>query len=117
MPAGAINPYQLSETTRGKPLSTMVGVSGSDGERCLPTTASAVSLPARMCSSTAGRSGSMICTCPPSRSATAGAAPRYGTCTILMLASMLNSSPVRWMVVPAPAEAKLTLPGLALRRR
>jgi len=54
-----------------------------------------------------------ICTWPPSRSFTAGAAPLYGTCTMSILASAFKSSPARWVMLPLPAEPKLTLPGLA----
>ena len=47
-------------------------------------------------------------------SVSAGAEPRYGTCCIFTPVIAMNSSPERWMVVPLPADAKLTLPGLAL---
>ena len=50
-----------------------------------------------------------------SRSLIAPAAtPRYGTCVISTPAIFLNSSPERWIDVPTPEEAKLSLPGLAL---
>jgi hypothetical protein len=43
-------------------------------------TASARSFPDRMCGSTTGTSKMPICTWPPTRSFTAGAAPFVGTC-------------------------------------
>jgi len=55
-------------------------------------TASAFSLPARIWPSSTGTSKIPICTCPPSRSFTAGAAPLYGTCTRSTFASALSSS-------------------------
>src|SRR5215831_12701568 len=56
----------------------------------------------------------MTCTCPPSRSISAGPAPRYGTCTRLTPVIILNSSPAIWFPEPMPADAILILPGLAL---
>ncbi|CFN70321.1 Uncharacterised protein [Bordetella pertussis] len=38
----------------------------------------------------------------PSRSAMAGAAPRYGTCSILMPAARFRASPANCMVLPVP---------------
>src|SRR6476661_10403724 len=52
----------------------------------------------------------MRSTLPPTRSASAGELPRYGTCTISMPAMRLKSSPERWIVVPTPADEKLSLP-------
>ena len=48
------------------------------------------------------------------RSVTAGPLPLYGTCSMSTLAIDANSSPARWIDVPLPAEAKVTLPGSAL---
>ena len=56
--------------------SPTVGTSGSASERVAVVTANARSLPALMCSIDAGMSMNMTCTCPPSRSVSAGAAPR-----------------------------------------
>src|SRR6516164_2857812 len=44
----------------------------------------------------------------------AGAAPRYGTCTISMPAMCLNSSPQRCGDDPVPGEASVSLPGFVL---
>ncbi len=45
VPAGTTTAVQVLPTTSGKPASAMVGISGSVGERVLPVTASARSLP------------------------------------------------------------------------
>ena len=50
-------------------------------------------------------------TWPPIRSATAAPPPLYGTCTTSTPAIDLNSSPVRWVALPMPLEAKLSWPG------
>ena len=53
-------------------------------------TASAFSLPDLMWGSSTGTSNTPICTCPPSRSFTAGAAPLYGMWTRLMPALRIH---------------------------
>ena len=59
-----------------------LGTSGSASERVAVVTASARSLPARMYSIDDGMVSKPTCTCPPSKSVSAGASPRYGTWTI-----------------------------------
>ena len=76
-------------------------------------TASARTLPALMCGIEACVVSNMSCTWPPIRSVIALPAPRYGTCAMFTPAISLNNSPDMWMPVPTPAEAKLSLPGLA----
>src|SRR5215471_17497282 len=56
-------------------------MSGSTGERVAVVTASARSLPPLTYSIDEDMVANMTCTCPPSRSTSAGPAPRYGTCT------------------------------------
>jgi hypothetical protein len=73
--AGTTRPYQLSEVTFGRPASAVVGTSGSVGARLALVTARAFSLPLRMWPRSTGTSKMPICTCPPTRSFTAGAAP------------------------------------------
>ena len=73
--AGMMSPYQLSEFTFGYLSSTVLGTSGSVSARFALVTASARSLPLRMCGSSTGTSKIPICTWPPTRSVTAGAAP------------------------------------------
>jgi hypothetical protein len=51
------------------------------GERVAVVTASARSLPPLTYSIDEDMVANMTCTCPPSRSTSAGPAPRYGTCT------------------------------------
>src|SRR5262245_12870488 len=75
-PAGAERPYQLSDSTVLNPASPVVGTSGSAPLRVCEVTASALTVPARMCGSRTGVSSTTICTWPPMRSFTAGAAPR-----------------------------------------
>jgi hypothetical protein len=83
-------------------------------QRVLVVTANGRNLPALMCSMEADALSNMICTCPPTRSERAGPAPRYGTCCILTPAIIVKSSPEMCCDVPLPADAKLSLPGLAL---
>src|SRR3954451_4718259 len=109
-PAGAISPYQPSDTTLGSPASAVVGTSGRNTERVGLVTASTRAEPAVIRPITPGRSGIIVAIWPPSRSFEAGAAPRYGTCTSLTFASMLSSSPARWVVVPAPADPNDNFP-------
>ena len=45
------------------------------------------------------------CVWPATVSSTAGAPPRYGTCTISMPVMRANMAAQRWLVEPAPAEA------------
>ena len=55
----------------------------------------------------------MVSTWLPSSSDSAGPLPLYGTCSTLMPAMLANSSIAKWLVVPAPAEAIVSLPGRA----
>ncbi len=47
----------------------------------------------------------VICTCPPSRSFTAGAAPLYGTCSKSVFVTDLNISASRCYGLPGPLDA------------
>ena len=71
------------------------------------------SLPDLTCSAQVGMLSNITCTWPEIISVSAGAPPRYGTCTMLIPVSILNSSPDMWMVEPLPDDAMLSLPGLA----
>src|SRR6185503_11587814 len=68
---------------------------------------------------TCGTAGVMtvnaIGVCPASADWIAGPEPPNGMCTRSIFCDSLNSSPDKCGVVPRPAEAKLYLPGLALR--
>src|SRR6516162_2334535 len=59
-PAGAIKPYQLSESTVLKPASPVVGTSGKASERVADVTASALIAPERMCGSSTETSSTII---------------------------------------------------------
>ena len=87
-----------------KPTSSIVGTSLSCGLRAVPVTASARIRPERRCGSAAARPGNMAWVCPPSRSVMAGAMPRYGMCSMKAPVSCLNSSIVRCVSEPGPAE-------------
>src|SRR5262249_40023527 len=84
------------------------------GDRVVVVTASARSLPALTYSIDEDVLANMTCTCPPSRSASAGPAPRYGTCARSTPAIILNNSPNIWFPEPMPPDAILILPGSAL---
>src|SRR5205085_11601888 len=110
---GTPRPVHSLASKPGTKLAT-VGMSGSASERVVVVTASARSLPALMYSIDEGIEANITCTCPPSRSVSAGAPPRYGTWTMLTPAIILNCSPDTWGGVPLPPDAMLTLPGLAV---
>src|SRR5262249_37592667 len=59
-----------------------------------------------------GMSVNVTWICPPSRSAIAGPAPRYGTCTKSTPVIILKYSPITWAGLPVPPEPMLILPGL-----
>src|SRR5262245_8698670 len=120
VPAGASRPNQddASKPLNGAPpASAMVGNSGSTDERTALVTASAFSLPALMCGSELGRLSNIRSTLPPSRSISAGPEPRYGRWVMKVPVIALNSSADRWIDVPLPELATLSLPGLALAAR
>ena len=75
---GAPRPYTPLASYPGTNSPTD-GISGSAPDRIEVVTASARSFPVLMCS-TEVISANIVGTCPPSRSVSAGAAPRYGTC-------------------------------------
>src|SRR6516162_5511289 len=110
---GAPTPVQKLDSYPGTNSAT-VGISGNTGERVAVVTASARSLPPLTYSIDEDMVANMTCTCPPSRSTSAGPAPRYGTCTRLTPVIILNSSPAIWFPEPMPADAMLMLAGLAL---
>src|SRR6266511_398703 len=110
---GTPMPYQALDSYPGSKSAT-VGSSGSTSERVVLVTASPRSLPALMYSADVGTLSNITCTCPPSKSVSASAPPRYGTCTMSTPVIILNSSPDIWIVDPLPEDAMLSLPGLAL---
>ncbi len=55
-------------------------------------------------------------TAPVATSVTAGAAPRYGTCSTLVPAIMFISSPANCCGLPTPEEENDSLPALALAK-
>ena len=52
-----------------------------------------------------------ICTCPPRRSVTAGAAPRYGMCTMNTPAIAFSDSPAKCIELPEPGVPYASVPG------
>ncbi len=75
MRAGARMPYHCVESKPGTAASAIVGNSGTIGERFAPVTASARTLPARICGSDDGRLPKYIDTWPAIKSIKAGPAP------------------------------------------
>ena len=86
-------------------VSEIGGTSGSTGERSGVATPIARSLPALNCSPAVSVSANITCTCPPTRSSSAGAPPLYGTCTMSMPVIILNISAAIWLALPMPADA------------
>src|SRR5690606_466425 len=112
--AGAITANQDCTEKPGRPDSASVGTSGAKGARSSEVTPRARSLPAFTWGSDEGRLSNMESTCPPSRSATAGPLPRYGTCRMSVPVSILKISHDRWMDEPLPDDAQVSLPGCCL---
>ena len=77
-------------------------------------TASARSLPALMYSIDAGMDANMTCTCPPSRSVSAGAVAAIRHVDHVDAGHHLEQLAGDMGALPVPADAMLTLPGLAL---
>src|SRR5215831_18305697 len=105
---------QRSTSKPGRPDSATVGTSGYTGLRADPV----VAIGRTRLSAVNGTAPAMLenasCTFPLMTSGYAAPMPRYGTCVISMPAASLIISPARWGAVPTPADAKLSLPGLAL---
>ena len=76
VPAGASMPLHSVASSRGRPLSFMVGTSGNCGLRAGDVMASARILPASICGSMTTGVSNIIWICPASRSVMAGAEPR-----------------------------------------
>ena len=82
----------------------MVGMSPNAAARFALVTATARSEPLRMKPATDGMLVNTTWIWPPTRSVIAGAAPRYGMCSIFTPAAALNISPSRWFTDPLPAD-------------
>ena len=72
VPAGATIICQAADSKPAMPASCMVGTSGVAGERFAVDTASARSLPSRICGTTDGPSPNSTCSRPARRSVSAG---------------------------------------------
>src|SRR4029453_17255589 len=108
---GAPRPHTALASYPGTNSLTL-GKSGKTPERDVVVTANARNVPARMWAIDALVVWKVACTWPAIKSVKAGGEPRYGTCSMLTPAIILNSSPVTWLGDPTPAEAILILPGL-----
>src|SRR5690606_225017 len=97
VPAGATTANHDWTEKPSSPDSAKVGTSGAKGARSGEVTPRARNLPACTWGSDEGRLSNMDPTCPPSKSATAGPLPRYGTCRISVPVAILNISHDRWM--------------------
>ena len=105
VPAVTSMPFQVVAVYPAMPASIMVGTSGSDSVRVRPVTASALSLPPRICGSAEGSTLNMNCAWPPITSVCACAPPLYGMCTTSMPVVILKSSAARCSEVPVPGDA------------
>src|SRR5215831_15749024 len=108
-PAGANSPLRLPAIMPGRPASAAVGISGAALRRVSALIERMRTLPAR-CRSSSGPPtfGVIIGMCPLARSATPGAEPLYGMCTMSGAPiSCLNSSPARLVSVPGRAIGEL----------
>ena len=80
----------------------MVGMSGSNGERFAPVTASARMRPSRMKPVAVGALAISDGTWPATRSFIAGPPPRNGTWFSRAPLRAFRSSPARWPALPTP---------------
>src|SRR5215467_380708 len=101
---GATMANQVIERKPGNPDSASVGTSATTGERSAPPTARIFTLPARYMGTDVVRVSKNMSIWPAMTSLRAGTAPRYGTCTILMLPSPSSWLAERCAVDPAPCE-------------
>ena len=106
-------PYQFTVRTPEMPASVVVGTLGISDERSVPVVASAASLLPSTNGTTLEISPNAASIVPPMMSATDWLVPRYGTWVTSIPASLCKSSIDRCVVVPMPAEPKVSLPGLA----
>jgi hypothetical protein len=101
VPPGAYRPNTVSASKPLRPTSSSVGASGNSGLRDGLPTAIRRSRPARMCG-TAMPGSNRKSIWPPSRSVSAGAAPRYGMCTANTPAMLFIISAARCGLLPLP---------------
>ncbi len=85
-------------------VSAIAGNSGMTALRFAVVTAIARRRPARVCGLATIMLVCISCTCPPTRSTSAGAAPLYGTCVMRTPENLSNSMPM-WVGLPCPDEA------------
>src|SRR5678815_5323850 len=86
----------------------MVGTFGRVLVRCAPRTAMDTTRPALMSGSAPATLGRPICTSPLATAVMIGAAPLYGTCSRLMPARLLKSSPAICTGPPTPDAVSYT---------
>src|SRR5262249_4018294 len=99
---GATMANQVTERKPGNPDSSSVGRSATTGERSALPTARILTLPPRYIGTEVVRVSKNMSIWPAMTSLSAGTAPRYGTCTILMSPSTSSWLAERWAVEPAP---------------
>ena len=100
--AGASTPYQALTSTLGTPCSVAVGTSGNRAERDFSVTASATSLPDRMCGTAPPSAVNNSLISPPTAAVIDGPTPLYGTCSRSTRVERLNISPAKCMGEPLP---------------
>ena len=111
VPAGASMQVHDTASKLGRPASTNVGTSGTGKARLSPVTPRARSLPLFTKGTAASMVPNITCTCPAVSSVSAGAAPLYGMCSMLVRVSDLNNSPARCPVPARPELAYDNCPG------
>ena len=82
--------------------------------RSLEVTATARILPDLISGSAAASDEKLMVTAPVATSVTAGAEPRYGTCSTLMSAMLFISSPANCCGLPTPDDENDSLPAIGL---
>ena len=95
MLAGPHSANQAVVENPGTPASATVGKSGRSTARFSPAAARILTLPVFSCASMLLRLSSSIETSPASNAVAAGAAPRYGMCTMSVEVFCLKSSMLR----------------------
>src|SRR5262245_12911026 len=88
-------------------------MSGAIGERFSLPMASGRSSPDRICPITEGAGTIVTCDSPAITALKEAPAPLQGTCSALMPAMCVKSTPARWLWKPLPAFDQLSFPGFA----
>ena len=105
-PAGATMPHQVVMLKSGMPASATVCTLGNKGERVVPVVAMMSTAPDFTYCSMVGNVAKNAWVRPARKSTVAGPLPLYGTWVSFAPVFWMNSSPARWVTLPAPDEQK-----------